>query len=772
MRRRRPVLATSVSTLAALTFLAALARAAGQEAAATPPILGFGPEAAAAQHALEKRFDAALSAKDQEEWMRRLAAHPHPVGSPWGKANAESMAGLFRSWGYETAIEEFQVLFPTPKTRRLEMTAPTRFTAALAEPPVPGDATSGQTAEQLPTYNAYSIDGDVSGELVYVNYGVPKDYEELERRGIDVRGKVVIARYGGSWRGIKPKAAAERGAVGCIIFSDPSGDGYYWGETYPGGGWRPADGVQRGSVADMPLYAGDPLTPFVGATRDAERLPVAEAPTLTKIPVLPISAADALPLLAAMGGPIAPEAWRGSLPIPYHMGPGPATVHLKLEFDWGLATAYDVIARLPGAEFPDQWVLRGNHHDGWVNGATDPVSGMVSLLDEARAIGELAQAGFRPRRTIVFAAWDAEEPGLLGSVEWAEAHGPELERKAVAYVNTDSNSRGFLGMGGSGTLQTLMNEVARDVPDPQKRASVGERLRASILMDGPPEVKKAVQAGGPLPLAPLGSGSDFTPFLQHLGIASLNLGFGGEEEYGQYHSIYDSIDHFVRFMDPGFVYGVASAQVGGRTVLRLAQAEVLPFDFAPLSEAVGKYVEEIGKLADDLREETADRNRKIDDRTFELYDDPTRPWVVPGKREPVPHLNLSPLRNAAAALQASVAAWQKARDALAASGRALSAEDRAALNGILMASERALTRREGLPGRPWYRHQVYAPGFYTGYGVKTLPAVREAIELRRWREAEEQAVVVAGTLAGFAREVDRAAAILGRAAGGSEAAGK
>jgi N-acetylated-alpha-linked acidic dipeptidase len=759
-RRRRPALAplTLAVVFAALGF-GALAQPA-PPASTPPPLFGFSAEAAAAERELETRFDAALSAADQEEWMRRLTAHPHPVGSPWGKENAEFMAGLFRSWGYETAIEEFQVLFPTPRTRLLEMTAPTRFTASLTEPALAEDATSGQAAEQLPPYNAYSIDGDVTGALVYVNYGVPKDYEELERRGIDVKGKVVLARYGGSWRGIKPKVAAEHGAVGCIIFSDPSGDGYWWGDVYPRGGWRPADGVQRGSVADMPLHSGDALTPFIGATKDAKRLRREEARTLTKIPVLPISYADAQPLLAAIGGPMAPQDWRGALPVPYHLGPGPATVHLQVEFNWGLAPAYDVIARLPGAELPDQWIVRGNHHDGWVNGATDPVSGMVSMLDEARAVGELAKAGFRPRRTIVFAAWDAEEPGLLGSVEWAEEHGEELQRHAVAYVNSDSNSRGFLGMGGSATLQTLVNEIARDVPDPQKGVSVGERLRAGIVMDGSPEERKAAQAGKPLPLAPLGSGSDFTPFLQHLGIASLNLGFGGEEHYGQYHSIYDSFDHFVRFVDPEFAYGVAMAKVGGRTVLRLAQAEVLPFDFAPLAEQIGKYVDEVAKLADDMREETAERNRRIESRTFELYDDPTQTWVVPAKRDPVPHINLAPLRNAAATLQASVGAWQKARDARAASGRALSPAERQALDQLLLASERALTRREGLPGRPWYRHQIYAPGMYTGYGVKTLPAVREAIELRRWREAEVQAVVVAGTLEGFAREVDRAAAML------------
>ncbi|HEX5761397.1 MAG TPA: transferrin receptor-like dimerization domain-containing protein [Thermoanaerobaculia bacterium] len=756
--RRRPPLALPLVLAAALFTVGADAPSAASGGA--PPLLGFGLEAAAAQRDLEARFDAALRAEDLREWMRRLTAHPHPVGSPWGKENADFMAGLFRSWGYDTALEEFQVLFPTPKLRRLEMLAPTPFTAFLTEPPLPEDATSGQAAEQLPTYNAYSIDGDVTGELVYVNYGVPKDYEELERRGVGVRGKIVIARYGGSWRGIKPKVAAEKGAVGCIIYSDPSGDGYWQGDVYPKGGWRSEHSVQRGSVADMPLHSGDALTPFVGATKNAKRLKISEARTLTKIPVLPISYGDALPLLRAMGGPMAPEGWRGALPIPYHLGPGPARVRLQVAFNWDLATAYDVVAKLRGSELPDQWIVRGNHHDGWANGAADPISGMIAVLAEAKAVGELAKAGFRPRRTLVYAGWDAEEPGLLGSVEWAETHAEELQKKAVAYINTDGNMRGFFGMGGSQTLQTLMNQVARDVTDPQKSVSVAERARAWLALAGSPEEKKAAAAGKPLPIYPLGSGSDYTPFLQHLGIASLDIGFGGEDQYGQYHSIYDSFDHYVRFGDPGFAYGVALAKVGGRTVLRLSQAEVLPFDFAPMAEAVSTYVKEVGKLADDLREETAERNRRIENRTFELFDDPTQTWVVPKALPPVPHLNLAPLQNAAAALETAAGRWTKAREAQAASGKPLTPEQRTALDRILMASERALTREKGLPGRPWYRHQVYAPGQYTGYGVKTLPAVREAIELRRWPEAEEQAAVVAKVLEGFAREVDKARAIL------------
>src|SRR6058998_2424001 len=402
-----------------MTFTLALFLALGAVAQSVPasqprPLQGFLKEGADRQRALEKQFDSFLKKDEARDWMKRLSARPHHVGSPYGKENADFIAGLFRSWGYDTEIERFDVLFPTPKTRILEMTAPERFTAKLEEPVLKEDATSGQKSEQLSTYNAYSINGDVTGQLVYVNYGIPKDYEELERRAVDVKGKIVIARYGGSWRGIKPKVAAEHGAIGCIIYSDPHEDGFFHGDDYPKGAYRNQYGAQRGSVADMPLYSGDPLTPDIGAVKDAKRLPIKEARSLTRIPVLPISYADALPLLKALGGAVAPEEWRGALPLTYHLGPGPAKVHLKLEFNWDMVPLYNVIAKLRGAERPNEWIIRGNHHDAWVFGADDPVSGTVALMEEARAMGELFKSGSKPRRTIVFAVWDGEEPGLLG----------------------------------------------------------------------------------------------------------------------------------------------------------------------------------------------------------------------------------------------------------------------------------------------------------------------------------------------------------------------
>ena len=720
------------------------------------PLLGFTAESSAAERALEARYDGLLQKQNLHDWMKRMSARPHHVGSPYGKEVAEFMAAQFRSWGYDTKIEQYDVLFPTPKTRLLEMVGPTRFTARLSEPALTEDATSGQTSEQLPTYNAYSADGDVTGDLVYVNYGVPADYEELERRGIDVKGKIVIARYGGSWRGIKPKVAAEKGAIGALIYSDPRDDGYFQGDVYPKGAYRNEFGAQRGSVADMPTFPGDPLTPGVGATKDAKRLALKDAPTLTKIPVLPISYGDALPLLRALGGPLAPTAWRGALPITYHLGPGPAKVHLKVEFDWKTAPAYNVIATMRGRELPDQWIIRGNHHDAWVNGADDPISGMVALMEEARAIGELAKTGWRPRRTIVFAGWDAEEPGLLGSTEWVEHHADELRRKAVVYINTDSNGRGFFGAGGSHTLQRFINEVARDVIDPQTKVPVLERRRASDRLSTNSETEAVAKAGGDLRISALGSGSDYTPFLQHLGIASLNIGFGGEDGGGSYHSVYDSFDHYTKFGDPGFEYGLALAKVGGRTVLRLANADILPFTFSPFAETVGRYVTEVTKLADDMRKSTEAGNARITDRVYELAADPTETWVTPKPQQAVPQLDFEVLKKSLARLEASGKAYDSALTVAVAAGRIPSGTAAKALGDILVRTERAMTRPHGLPRRGWFRHHIYAPGYYTGYGVKTLPGVREAIEQRDWKETEEQIAIVAAVLNDVAGEIDSA----------------
>jgi len=723
-----------------------------------PTLSGFAPARRAAQLDLEKRFDAELKADNLRTWLRQIAARPHHLGSPYDKANAEFIAGLFRSWGYDVVITDYQVLFPTPLLRKVELVAPTKFVASLTEPPLKEDATTAQTAEALPPFNVYSADGDVTAELVYANYGVPADYEELERRGIDVKGKIVITRYGGSWRGIKPKLAAQHGAVGCLIYSDPREDGYFQGDVYPSGGWRNDRAAQRGSVMDLPTYPGDPLTPGVAATKDAKRPPFKEAATLMKIPVLPISYADAQPLLKALGGPAAPTAWRGALPLAYHIGPGPAKVHLQLQFDWKLAPAYSVLGTIKGSELPDQWIVRGNHHDAWVNGATDPVSGMVAVMEEARAVGVLVKAGWKPKRTIVFAAWDGEEQALLGSTEWVEDHAQALSEKAVAYINSDTNSRGLLGIGGSHSLERFANEIAQAVPEPKKGGTVGDRILANAVLNGTPEQRTAARDTKLFEIEALGSGSDYSPFLQHLGIPSLNIGFGGEGEYGQYHSVYDSIAHFERFMDPDYAYGVALAEVGGRTVLRLADADLLPFEFTRAASRIKSYAADVQKVADTMRTETTEHNRRIDDGVFALAANPADKLVAPKKRPAVPAFDFTPLTNAVERLTVAARRYDARAGAVVAGGAG--GPQMTAANGILLTAERALTRESGLPRRPWFKHQIYAPGFYTGYGVKTLPAVREAIEERDFTEAAAQIPKVAATIEAYAAEIEKAAAAL------------
>jgi len=506
--------------------------------------------------------------------VQRLSARPHHVGSPYDKENAEWSLARFKEWGWDATIEQFDVLFPTPKERHLELVEPTRFVAALEEPVVAADPTTNQKTEQLPSYNAYSIDGDVTAPLVYVNYGRPEDYEQLDRLGLSVRGAIVIARYGASWRGIKPKVAAEHGAVGCLIYSDPRDDGYAQGLVFPAGPMRPSTGVQRGSVMDMPLYPGDPLTPGVGATATAQRLEVKDAATITKIPVLPISYADAQPLLAALSGPTAPDAFRGALPITYRLGPGAAKVHLKVAFNWDRKTLYDVIAKIPGSAYPDEWIIRGNHHDAWGNGAADPASGIGPELEEARVLGELRKQGWAPKRTIVYAAWDGEEPALLGSTEWVETHMDDLQRHAVAYINSDGNGRGFLNAGGSHSLENFVNDVARDVKDPETGLSVWKRRQARAIVTATAAAREQARNRADVRISALGSGSDYTPFLQHAGIASLSIGYGDEDDDGIYHSIYDDFYFYTHFLDTDFAYGRTLAQTIGTAVIRLADADV------------------------------------------------------------------------------------------------------------------------------------------------------------------------------------------------------
>jgi N-acetylated-alpha-linked acidic dipeptidase len=753
--------------LSALALILAGAYRIAEVSADDQSLAGYSSESSRAERQWEEKLREIPSPDNLRAYMQHLSARPHNVGTAYDKENAEWIAAKFKDFGLDTHIEQFDVLYPTPKERVVELVeGGPKFSAKLQEPALPEDPTSSQQAEQLPTYHAYSKDGDVTAPLVYVNYGIPEDYEQLDRMGVSVKGKIVIARYYHSWRGIKPKVAAEHGAIGCLIYSDPHEDGFVQGETFPKGAWRPKDGVQRGSVADMPVYPGDPLTPGVGATKDAKRLKVEDALTITKIPVLPISYADAQPLLEALTGRVAPPQWRGGLGITYHVGPGAAKVHLKVKSNWGTKPVYDVIAKIPGATFPDEWVLRGNHHDAWVNGAEDPTSGMVAVLEEARALGELLKAGWKPKRTIIYCAWDGEEPGLLGSTEWAETHYDELQAHAVAYINSDGNGRGYLGIEGSHTLEKFGNDIAREITDPETKLSTWKRSHLHEIAEAKsPEDREKIRQRVDERIGALGSGSDYTAFLQHDGVASMNIGFGGEDGGGIYHSIYDDFYWYTHFSDTNFVYGRALAQTGGTAILRLADADLLPFDFGDFADTMDTYVKELKTLAQKTQVDIQERNREIEEGLFQATDDPKKPLIAPPVETPAPYLNFAPLDNATGALVLSATEYRKALEKINANGgSAMAAASLTDVNKLLIESERKLTNSEGLPNRPWFKHQIYAPGFYTGYAAKTMPAVREAIEQKQWKQADAGIVVVAHVLQDEAELISAAAAKLGAAA--------
>jgi N-acetylated-alpha-linked acidic dipeptidase len=724
------------------------------------PLLALGSLSLAADPTWEQKFRGIPDPQKLRAYMQRLSARPHHVGSPYDKDNAEWIAAQLKSFGLDAKIENFDVLFPTPKERIVEMIAPTKFTAKLEEPAVSADPTSNQKSEQLPVYHAYSIDGEATAPLVFVNYGIPADYEELARMGINVSGAIVIAKYGGSWRGIKPKVAAEHGALACIVYSDPKDDGYYGGDVFPEGPQRPPDGAQRGSVMDMPLYPGDPLTPGVGAIPGAKRLALSEARTLTKIPVLPMSYADAQPLLAALRGPLAPESWRGGLPMTYHVGPGPAKVHMKVASNWDTKRLYNVIVRIPGSEFPDEWIIRGNHHDAWVNGADDPLSGAVAQMEEMRGLGELLKQGWKPKRTIIYAFWDGEEPGLLGSTEWAETHADELKKHAVVYINSDGNSRGFFRAEGSHTLENFVNGVMKDIQDPETGSTVWKRAQlAGIARTTAPDRKREFRSRPDQRIAALGSGSDYTAFIDHLGVASLNFGYGGEGgSGGVYHSIYDDFYWYTHFADTDFTYGRALAQTAGTAVIRLADAGVLPFQFTDFSDTIRTYVEEIKQLATSQRAQIEEQNLELEEGAFKAAADPRKTFVPPSAQPVPPHFNFAPLDNALDLLTTSAKRYETAR--MKASAGSVQAVTLQAVNAKLIESERKLTDDAGLPGRPWFKHMIYAPGFYTGYGVKTIPGVREAIEQKRWQEADEQIVRAGKILTAEAELIDQATSAL------------
>lgn len=710
------------------------------------PILGFLGDHSRQQRELENKFDQSIKAEHLDQWMKRLAARPHHVGSPYDKANAIYIDSLFKSWGYDSEIVTYHVLAPTPKTRELALLAPASFKAKLQEQPVDEDSYTFQTDEQLPTYNAYSADGDVTGDLVFVNYGSQEDYKKLEELGVSVKGKIVIVKYGQSFRGIKPKIAYEHGAIGCLIYSEPQDDGYTKGDVYPEGPFKNNSTVERGSVMDITTHPGDPLTPGYASTEEAKRIAIEESQTIQKIPVQPISYGDAEPLLEALSGAVAPEGWAGSLPITYHVGGNDKTkVRLKLEFNWDILPVHNVIAKLEGSDYPDQWIIRGNHHDGWVNGAADPLSGMVAELNEAKAIGELAKDGHRPKRTIIFSAWDGEEFALLGSTEWAEDHAQELQEKAVAYINTDNSERGFLYAGGSHTLEKFFTQIAYEVEDPQANISLAQRKLNQESIEKNDEVTD-------YKIGALGSGSDYSVFLQHLGIASMNLGFFGQGNGGEYHSIYDNYNFFKKYKDPGFEYGVVLAKVAGKTTLRLANADILPFEFSHFSRTLEGYKKEVEELAEETRKSINLHNTWVKNKAYQSVRDQNNIYhTTPQKEDEVPDFDFKPLEDALANLKTIAEDYQKAYKDLLKNPEENKIK---ALNDALFKSERQLSIDEGLPNREWFKNLIYAPGYYTGYGVKTLPGVRESIEEKHFDQVDPEIQKLGKTLSEFNAHIE------------------
>jgi N-acetylated-alpha-linked acidic dipeptidase len=722
---------------------------------------------------LEQRFDAQVRPQEMSDWMKRMASEPNHVGSPHDKLNAEWQLAKFKEFGWDAHIEEFQVLYPTPVSEAVELLGKKKFKATLQEKPIKGDTSATAKDKPLPAYLEYQGDGDVTAPLVYVNYGMQDDYKALQRMGVDVKGKIVIARYGAGWRGLKPRLAADHGAIGCIIYSDPADDGYGHEATYPQGPERPPQGFQRGSVVDMTLYAGDPLTPGVGATKDAKRLTRETSPVILKIPALPIGYGDAKVLLAALGGQVVPAGWRGALPITYRVGPSAPKVHLMVKSEWSLKTVYDVVATMKGSDYPDEWVLRGNHHDGWVEGAADPLSGQVALMEEARILGEFAKAGWKPKRTLVYLSWDGEEPGLLGSTEWAEQHGDELQQKAVLYINTDGNERGFLGVEGSHDFEHFVNQVANDVQDPESHATVAERARAKIRMEAlspsshdpsvvarlKEDAKLAADPSKDFPIGALGSGSDYSAFLEHLGVPALNVAYGDEGENGGiYHSRYDTWEHFTRFEDPGFVYEAALAKTVGRLVMRAANSDLPVQRTENFANTVESYLKEVKKLADKKREDAETQAGLLKDRVFALTADPQKSSGDPTAVKTVPKIDFAPMDAAITTLKTSTKAYD---DALAAKGDTLAPDAKAKLRSIMLTLDQTLAPSDvGLPVRPWFRNLVYAPGRFTGYGAKTLPGIREAIEDERFDDADKYSKLTAGALNAYSAQLDKATTVL------------
>lgn len=697
-----------------------LALASSRPADGARPLDGFTREGAIAQRRLEEEFRAVPMASSAREHLRRLTAEPHVAGTKEDYETAIYVRDHMRSYGLAAELKEYEVLLPYPKQPGIvEIVGNRRERLTVKEAVVPEDPTSS-SPKIIPLFNGYSPSGDVTAPLVYVNYGLPPDYEALKKLGVDVKGKIVLARYGNSFRGVKAKVAEENGVIGLIIYSDPSDDGYMQGDVYPKGPWRPESSAQRGSVQYLFQYPGDPLTPGKPSIPGVARLKIQEATDLTRIPVQPISYGDARRLLEPMRGPVRPKGFQGGLPFAYHVGgTDDLRVHLKTEMDYQIRKIWNVVARIEGNEERDRWVIMGNHRDAWTFGAVDPNSGSTAMLEAARGFGRLLKNGWKPRRTIVLCSWDGEEYGLIGSTEWAEEYADELREKAVAYLNMDAAVSGAnFGASSVPSLWKLIRAATRDIRDPKTGKSVYQQWQDRSRESLPePELTDA-QTGSDVNIAEarigaLGSGSDYTPFLQHLGVPSLDMGFGGD--YGVYHSAYDSFYWMTRFGDPTFAYHVAAAQLWGTVAMRLADADGLPFDYVDYGAQINEFFTESLKMARRRNLSAAFDEKGISEAIEDFSREAGR--VEKSRQETVLEVE---------------------RTRVEANDRYRGSEARLKrINDALLATERALTDVRGLRGRPWYRHQIYAPGFYTGYAAQPLPDFRQALEDRSTANAKE-----------------------------------
>jgi N-acetylated-alpha-linked acidic dipeptidase len=720
----RFLLATFLSSVILLSILSITVS--GHEtgsSAASQSIFGF--RDAAPEAATEAAFLAVPDPKLAEGHLRILTQAPHMAGTPEDKATAEYVAQKFREAGLDTEIVEYKAWFNYPLEISVDVTAPAGVEMhGPTREHVEGDPYDDDPRVVMP-FNGMSPSGDAEAEVVYANYGTPEDFEKLEKLKVDVRGKIVLVRYGQNFRGVKEFIAQEHGAAGVIIYSDPFDDGWRRGDKYPEGPWRPDTGVQRGSVGYMFEFPGDPTTPGIASLPslpESKRIFPGESAQMPKIPVTPLSYHDAAPILQHLGGPDSPREWQGSLPFTYHVGPGPVRVKMHLKQDYQFRTLWDVIGRVRGSQSPDEWVVAGNHRDAWVYGAVDPNSGTAAMLETVHGVGELLKSGWKPKRTMIFASWDGEEEGLMGSTEWAEQHESELS-KAPAYFNMDVGVSGpKFGASSVPSLKQFLRDVAKSVPSPKGGTVYDEWQKAD--QPGAPSTQSPAEAigdsrrmpaanvKGDVPVGDLGSGSDYSAFQQHLGVPSSDITSNGP--YGVYHSVFDNFAWFKKFGDPDFVYEQEMARVFGLEALRMADADVLPYDYGEYGKEVAVYLDAAKQRAEN----------KFGDRTLDL--------------------------NAATA---AAKHFQEAGAKILAKQKN-PPRDPARLNQALMSTERALLAPEGLPHRPWFRHAIYAPGEYTGYAAVVIPGVNEALDKGDVERARQQLAILTAALERAARVLE------------------